>query len=108
MEASLETGRLIARAREDAGLEQTDLAQRLGWSVRTLSNLENGRRPVYTDGELATLAGHLGVPAQSLRRGAPPARTEGLSFQALLAGLTREQLQQVVREARAELRARAR
>ena len=44
-----ELGRELARARELAGLKQTDLAQRLGVSQTVVSRIENGERRLQDD-----------------------------------------------------------
>jgi transcriptional regulator with XRE-family HTH domain len=43
-----ELGGMLRRIREKAGLSATELGRRLGWSLPTLSRLENGRRSSTT------------------------------------------------------------
>lgn len=56
-----EIGYRIAIAREEAGLNQKDLAERLGISQATLSNYEKGKRRVYLP-QLQKIADELGRP----------------------------------------------
>jgi transcriptional regulator with XRE-family HTH domain len=55
---------MLARAREDAGLEQEDVAQRIGVHAVTLSRYENDKRPVPPD-VLAKLAAIYGLPGNA-------------------------------------------
>ncbi len=105
--ASRDLGRRIARAREDAGVSQVELAGRLGWSVRTLSNLERGRRPLYTAREVADIAHLVGVTPAALRAQRRVNGRDGLAVRELLAVLSDEQLDELEREVRAERRARS-
>ncbi|WP_186404466.1 helix-turn-helix transcriptional regulator [[Actinomadura] parvosata] len=60
-----EFGQFVAAARNKLGLRQEDVAQRLGVSTGTISNLENGhRRP--KGGQWKTLASILEVSWQEL------------------------------------------
>jgi transcriptional regulator with XRE-family HTH domain len=43
-----ELGGMLRRARVNAGLTETQLAARLGWSLLTISRMEHGRRPSTT------------------------------------------------------------
>jgi transcriptional regulator with XRE-family HTH domain len=54
-----EIGYRIAIAREEAGLNQKELAERLGISQATLSNYEKGKRRVYLP-QLQQIAEELG------------------------------------------------
>lgn len=63
-------GRFIARRREDLGLEQVELAERLGWSVGTQRRIEQGHRALRNDGELILLARELRLAEETLRRAA--------------------------------------
>lgn len=56
-----EIGYRIAIAREEAGFNQKDLAERLGISQATLSNYEKGKRRVYLP-QLQRIAEELGRP----------------------------------------------
>ncbi len=56
-----EIGYRITIAREEAGLNQKDLAERLGISQATLSNYEKGKRRVYLP-QLQKIAEELGRP----------------------------------------------
>ncbi len=56
-----EIGYRITIAREEAGLNQTELAERLGISQATLSNYEKGKRRVYLP-QLQKIADALGKP----------------------------------------------
>lgn len=56
-----EIGYRIAIAREEAGLNQKELAERLGLSQATLSNYEKGKRRVYLP-QLQKIADALGKP----------------------------------------------
>ena len=58
-----EIGYRIAIAREEAGLNQKDLAERLGISQATLSNYEKGKRRVYLP-QLQKIAEDLGRPLE--------------------------------------------
>ncbi len=44
-----DTGRYLARLRDEAGLKQNELAKRVEWSPAVLSRIESGERPVSTD-----------------------------------------------------------
>lgn len=56
-----EIGLRIQIAREDAGLNQKELADQLGLSQSTLSNYEKGKRKFYL-AQLQTIANQLGKP----------------------------------------------
>ncbi len=56
-----EIGYRIAIAREEAGLNQKELAERLGISQATLSNYEKGKRRIYLP-QLQKIAEALGRP----------------------------------------------
>lgn len=58
-----EIGYRIAIAREEAGLNQKDLAERLGISQATLSNYEKGKRRIYLP-QLQNIAEELGRPLE--------------------------------------------
>jgi len=56
-----EIGYQIQMAREEIGLNQKDLADRLGLSQSTLSNYEKGKRRIYL-AQLQRIAQELGKP----------------------------------------------
>jgi transcriptional regulator with XRE-family HTH domain len=56
-----EIGYRITIAREEAGFNQKDLAERLGISQATLSNYEKGKRRVYLP-QLQNIANEVGKP----------------------------------------------
>ena len=56
-------GRKIQKAREEAGLNQEELAARLGLSQATLSNYELGKRRLYL-AQLEAISRELGRPLQ--------------------------------------------
>jgi transcriptional regulator with XRE-family HTH domain len=56
-----EIGYRITIAREEAGMNQKDLAERLGISQATLSNYEKGKRRVYLP-QLQNIANAVGRP----------------------------------------------
>jgi transcriptional regulator with XRE-family HTH domain len=43
-----ELGEMLCQVRQRAGITETELARRLGWSLTTISRMENGRRPSTT------------------------------------------------------------
>ncbi len=49
METDREKGFYIARLRDEAGLKQNELAQKITWSPSVLSRIESGERPATTD-----------------------------------------------------------
>jgi len=59
-------GARIRRAREAAGLSQTQLAQRVGVADKQVSRWEHGQQP--RPGRLEAIADALGVPAESFFR----------------------------------------
>lgn len=69
-----EIGLRIQIAREDAGLNQKDLADQLGLSQSTLSNYEKGKRKFYL-AQLQSIADQLGKPLEYFLR---PITTEVL------------------------------
>lgn len=58
-----EIGRKIQKAREEAGLNQEELAARIGLSQATLSNYELGKRRLYL-AQLEAISRELGKPLQ--------------------------------------------
>lgn len=52
-------GRWVARRREDLGLTQRDLADRLGWGLETVRRIEQGRRGLRNNGEVSWLSEQL-------------------------------------------------
>lgn len=106
VQEGIDLGRRVARARQDAGISQQELAARLGWSVRTLSNLERGRRPIYTSRELADIAHMIGVTTGALRAGRRASERGGMAVRELLAVMNDEQLKLMLREVRAEINSR--
>lgn len=67
-----EIGRKIQKAREEAGLNQEELATRLGLSQATLSNYELGKRRLYL-AQLEAISRELGKPLQYfLEENGPP------------------------------------
>ncbi|MGE5398600.1 MAG: helix-turn-helix domain-containing protein [Chitinophagales bacterium] len=58
-----EIGYRIQIAREEAGLNQKELAERLGYSQSTLSNYEKGKRRLYL-AQLQKIAEVLGKPVE--------------------------------------------
>lgn len=56
-------GRKIQKAREEAGLNQEELAARIGLSQATLSNYELGKRRLYL-AQLEAISRELGRPLQ--------------------------------------------
>lgn len=65
LEPSEVVGANVQHIRELRGLKQRGLAQQLGWSVTTLSNLENGKRRATVD-DLLVLATVLSVAPAAL------------------------------------------
>ena len=60
MTTDVATGRYLARLREDAGLKQKEVAQRVTWSSAVLSRVESGERSVTSD-ELASILRAIGT-----------------------------------------------
>ena len=58
------TGRYLARLRDDAGLKQNELAQKVTWSPAVLSRVESGERSVTPD-ELTLILAAIGTPEAS-------------------------------------------
>ncbi len=46
MTTGIQTSRYLARLRDEAGLKQNELAEKVGWSPTVLSRVESGERPV--------------------------------------------------------------
>ena len=65
MASDVRTGRYLAQLRENAGLKQSEVAQRLDWSPAVLSRIESGERPVSED-ELTAVLRAIGTE-QALR-----------------------------------------
>ncbi len=49
MTTDVSTGRYLARLRDEAGLKQKEVAQRVTWSPAVLSRVESGERPLTSD-----------------------------------------------------------
>jgi len=94
-------GRRIQKAREEAGLNQDQLAARLGLSQATLSNYELGKRRLYL-AQLEAISRELGKPLQYfLAEGngvalAPAAAVEPDEISALTRALSAEEKELVV------------
>ena len=56
METDKEKGFYLARLRDEAGLKQNELAQKIKWSPSVLSRIESGERPATSDELEAILA----------------------------------------------------
>ncbi len=104
--ASHDLGDTVRDYRRRARLKQTDVATAWGVSQRTVSEVEAGRRPLYTQQEVARLAGILGVPPARLRRPTGRQPDPGLTVRQMLAALTDDQVRDVLDAARQELRER--
>ncbi|MGE0025688.1 MAG: helix-turn-helix domain-containing protein [Thermoleophilia bacterium] len=65
--ASKEFGLFVKRRRQDIDLEQTAIAEALGWSVATQGRIERGKRSLRHDGEVKHLADVLKVTQEELR-----------------------------------------
>lgn len=61
MNRDVAIGKFIAGLREQAGLKQNALAERLPWSPAVLSRIESGERPLGDD-ELETILNGIGTP----------------------------------------------
>lgn len=73
-----EIGYRIAIAREEAGLNQKELAEMLGISQATLSNYEKGKRRVYLP-QLQRIAEAVGRPLEYFLQPIDPVNPPGLS-----------------------------
>lgn len=102
--ASRRLGRFIARQRELVHLSQSDLAAAMGVSARTLSSLENGRRPIFDEHELAQLAHALQIDDDAFRTASV---AEAEDFHEDLRPRSRQRLRPLLEELVRELRAEA-
>lgn len=59
--AEIPLGRYLAAVREEAGMTQSQLAQKVTFSTATLSRIESGEK-LATDEEVATMLGEIGTP----------------------------------------------
>lgn len=73
-----EIGYRIAIAREEAGLNQKELAEMLGISQATLSNYEKGKRRIYLP-QLQRIAEAVGRPLEYFLQPIDPVDPPGLS-----------------------------
>lgn len=80
-------------AREEAGLNQKDLADRLGLSQSTLSNYEKGKRKLYL-AQLKAIADQLGKPLEYFLRPIDMAESSGEHMTNKEAGL--DQLVEII------------
>lgn len=62
MTTDVATGRYLARLRDEAGLKQNEVAQRVTWSPAVLSRVESGERPL-TPEELDSILKAIGTDA---------------------------------------------
>lgn len=59
-------GKLVRQARLNAGLTQTQLGRRIGYSHASISRLENGKQSLRDTGLLRSLSAALGLPPAAL------------------------------------------